>query len=213
VIKVKRLPKPEVLAKMAERWRESLHAAGTAAARKRAEAKYRHREVKDSLAEMFKGKCAYCESKITHVDYGNIEHFRPKRGPHGRPDLAFEWNNMLLACGVCNGAQHKSDQFPSANEGGPLVNPCEDDPEVHFDFHYDRVSRLASVYGTTSRGATTERILGLNRVALREYRSTRVRHLIALARFAGTDPEAAKLIEEAKQSVAEYAAFARRLFP
>jgi uncharacterized protein (TIGR02646 family) len=161
---------------------------------------------------MFHGKCAYCESKITHTDYGHIEHFRPKRGVNGRPDIAFEWNNLLLACGVCNGAEHKSDHFPEADEGGPLINPCEDDPERHFEFHFDLVTRLASVYGKTHRGITTEKLLGLNRTALREYRSTRIRHLIALAQYACADPEAAKLLNEAKQSSAEYAAFARTLF-
>jgi hypothetical protein len=118
----------------------------------------------------------------------------------------------LLACGVCNGSQHKSDHFPEADEGGPLVNPCEDDPEGHFDFHFDRETKLASVYGKTLRGATTETLLGLNRPELREYRSTRIRHLVALAVLAGSDPEAAELLDEAKQSDAEYAAFARTLF-
>jgi uncharacterized protein (TIGR02646 family) len=161
---------------------------------------------------MFHGKCAYCESKITHIDFGHIEHFRPKRGVNGRPDLAFEWTNLLLACGVCNGAEHKSDHFPEADEGGPIVNPCDDDPEIHLDFCFDPVTRLASVYGKTRRGETTEDLLGLNRPELRDYRSRRVRHLVVLAQHAGSDREAAKLLQEAKLSDAEYAAFARALF-
>jgi hypothetical protein len=40
--------------------------------------KYRHDQVKDALVTMFYGKCAYCESKITVVTYGAIEHFRPE---------------------------------------------------------------------------------------------------------------------------------------
>jgi uncharacterized protein (TIGR02646 family) len=196
----------------ADQWRAALLSAGTESKRVRAEAKYRHSEIKKALVGMFHGKCAYCESKITHIEYGHIEHFRPKRGIKGRPDLAFEWNNLLLACGVCNGAEHKSDHFPEANEGGPLVNPCEDDPEVHFQFHFDRQTKLASVYGKTGRGTTTEKLLGLNRTALREYRSTRICHLVVLAAHAAADPEAASLLDEAKQSTAEYAAFARALF-
>lgn len=212
MIKVARQPKPKILTKKADKWRRTLLSADTKPKRIRAEAKYRHREIKNALVRMFCGKCAYCESKITHADYGQIEHFRPKRGMRGRPDLVFEWTNLLLACGVCNGAGHKSDRFPETGEGGPLVNPCEDHPEAHFEFHCDPVARLASVYGKTRRGITTEEVLGLNRTELREYRSRRIRHLVALAEYADWDPEAASLLEEAKQSSAEYAAFARALF-
>ena len=161
---------------------------------------------------MFHGKCAYCESKITHIEYGHIEHFHPKRGTNGRPDLTFEWSNLLLACGVCNGPGNKSDHFPGVDENGPLVNPCEDDPDAHFDFFFDPDAMVASVYGKTRRGETTEKLLGLNRLDLREYRSNRVRHLVALAQYVDSDPQAATLLEEAKQSSSEYAAYARTLF-
>jgi hypothetical protein len=125
--------------------------------------------------------------------------------------LTFEWTNLLLACGVCNGAEHKSDHFPEAAEGGPLVNPCDDDPRTHFDFCFDPVARLASVYGKTRRGMTTETVLGLNRTDLREYRSRSVCRLFVLAQYADSDPAAAALLNEAKQASAEYAAFARTL--
>jgi uncharacterized protein (TIGR02646 family) len=160
---------------------------------------------------MFFGKCAYCESQITHVDYGHIEHFRPKGGQNARPDLVFEWTNLFLACGICNGAENKSDRFPEQAEGGPLVNPCDDDPADHFEFHFDPVTRLASVYGTSPRGVTTEEVFGLNRPYLREHRSRCIRRLAALVQYAAVDNEASSLLQEAKQSDAEYAAFARTL--
>ena len=69
--------------------------------------------------------------------------------------------------------------------------------------------KLASVYGKTLRGMTTEELLGLNRNDLREYRSRRIRLLVVLAQYADSDAEAARLLEEAKHSSAEYAAFAR----
>lgn len=196
---------------MARKWQDSLLSAKTRAARIRAERKYRHREVKDALVRSFHGKCAYCESKITHIDYGHIEHYRPKGGAAARPDLTFEWTNLLLACGICNGAEYKADRFPEANEGGPIVDPCGEDPAVHFDFVFDPVTKLANVYGNTPRGRTTERLLGLNRNELRNYRSRRVRTLLVLALYAQTDPEAASLLAEAKQDSAEYTAFARAL--
>ena len=197
--------------RIAEEWQRALLSADTVAKRDRAEEKYRHKEIKKTLVRMFCGKCAYCESKIIHVDYGHIEHFLPKRGPKGRPDLVFEWTNLLLACGMCNGVEYKSDRFPTDDEGGPLVNPCEDDPEYHFEFHFDPVTRLASVYGSTPRGVATEKLLGLNRYELRDYRSKQIRRLVVLAQCATSNTKAAELLREAKQSDAEYAAFARKL--
>jgi uncharacterized protein (TIGR02646 family) len=211
VIKVVRLPKPKILVDKANEWLASWLSADTKVKRDRAERKYQHREIKKTLVQMFSGKCAYCESKITHIDYGHIEHFRPKRGANARPDLVFEWTNLLLACGICNGTENKSDRFPEDAEGGPLVNPCDDDPADHFSFHFDPVAKLASVYGKTGRGVTTEKVLGLNRAELRDYRSRQICRLAALALYAASDAKAAALFHEAKQPDAEYAAFARSL--
>ena len=160
---------------------------------------------------MFGGKCAYCESRITHVDYGHIEHFRPKAGPRGRPNLTFEWSNLFLACGVCNGPGFKGDRFPEADDGGPLVNPCDDEPTDHFRFVFDPKTRIASVDGISPRGKVTENILGLNRPELRAYRSTQIRKIATIAILAKTNAEAAALVEEARGDNAEYAAFVRSL--
>ncbi|MGL4463110.1 MAG: retron system putative HNH endonuclease [Planctomycetia bacterium] len=173
--------------------------------------KYRHRQVKDALVDIFHGKCAYCESRILHVDYGHIEHFRPKAGPKGRLDLTFTWTNLLLACGVCNGGGNKSDHFPDVEDGGPIVDPCDDDPAQHFEFRYDDAIGLASVYGSTVRGEQTEKILGLNRQHLRAHRSEFVKKLSVLAHFAATNQQAAELLAAAKSAGGEYAAFARTI--
>jgi hypothetical protein len=140
------------------------------------------------------------------VDYGHIEHYRPKSR---YPRQTFRWRNLLLACGVCNGAEYKGNRFPTKQQGGPLVNPCEDDPAQHFRFVYDVKAKLASVYGTTRRGRTSVKVLGLNRPDLRAYRSRQVQQLIALARLAEGDPEARALVEEARQATEQFAAFAR----
>jgi hypothetical protein len=59
--------------------------------------------LKEALAKLFHGKCAYCESSVLHVQPYAIEHFRPKAGAIGldgifSPDhywwLAFEWTNL-----------------------------------------------------------------------------------------------------------------------
>jgi hypothetical protein len=36
--------------------------------------------VKKALRKAQHDKCAFCESKIAHVAYGDVEHFRPKAG-------------------------------------------------------------------------------------------------------------------------------------
>ncbi|MDP2832509.1 MAG: retron system putative HNH endonuclease [Pseudomonadota bacterium] len=208
--RVERAAKPAVIEQNQVAWTQALLDAATKEDKKRAEKKYRHLEIKRALVSMFHGKCAYCESKILHVDYGHIEHFRPKSKPEFR-SLAFEWRNLLLSCAVCNGPEHKGDRFPEADEGGPLINPCEDFPEEHFEFAFDFQARLASVVGTTARGKTTATLLGLNRQDLRAYRSRRVMQLCVLSRCAENDPDARALLEEACHDDAEYAAFARTL--
>jgi uncharacterized protein (TIGR02646 family) len=212
MIKVDRPPPPPILQKKADDWRRELFGAKTNKAREKARNRYRHPQVKAALIELFHGKCAYCESKITHVDYGHIDHFRPKSGPAGRPDLTFAWSNLFLACGRCNGAGFKSDRFPEADEGGPLVNPCDDEPNEHLEFRFDTVAMLANVYGRTRRGCVTEEVLGLNRPELRVYRSQFIEKLFALSIFAKTDAMARELLRRAVRSDSEYAAFARALF-
>ena len=158
---------------------------------------------------MFHGKCAYCESYVKHVGYPNIEHFRPRNGPRGNEDLTFTWDNLLLSCTVCNGPQYKSDKFPNAAEGGPLLNPCADNQDDHLEFHYDPVAKIAAVLYKTTRGKLTEEIIGLNRLDLKIYRSKHVRRIAALAKLAGSYSEAAYLLSEATKPDADYSRFAK----
>lgn len=210
MIKVTRSPKPTVLERNQAVWTRALLGTTTAAQRKTAENKYRHREVKETLVKMFHGKCAYCESKVLHIDYGHIEHFRPKSRAEFR-DLAFDWENLLLSCPICNGAEYKGDHFPDVVEDGPLVNPCDDNPDDHFEFVFDSTARLATIIGKTPRGRTTEKLLGLNRPDLRAYRSKSIMTLYVLSDYSVTDPVARALLEDACKDDAEYAAFARKL--
>lgn len=121
MIPVVRSAPPPIPAKKATQWHNAYVAATTRKEKDRAETKYRHKQIRDALQRMFHGKCAYCESNIGHVSDAHIEHYRPKaKFPH----LTFDWDNLLLACSKCNGAGYKGDNFPEANDGGPLVNPC-----------------------------------------------------------------------------------------
>lgn len=208
MIRVTRLSKPAILVEKETEWLNALLRASTPGEKERALTKYRHRQIQEMLDRMFHGKCAYCESKIEHVSDAHIEHYRPKSK---FADLTFDWENLLLACGKCNSTAHKGDHFPEANEDGPLLNPCLDAPEAHLRFEYNAVAKLASVYGTTPRGVTTETLLGLNRPDLRAYRSRQVQRLAFIAVRAQTDPEAQQLLTEAQREDAEYAAFAKSL--
>ena len=114
MIKVERTKKPESLQKHEAKWirkiKDALDLTAKATTKEEKDKatkklelainKYKQEDVKKILAEkMFHGKCAYCEAKITHIDYGDIEHFKPK---DIFPLLAVEWQNLLLACRVCN---------------------------------------------------------------------------------------------------------------
>jgi uncharacterized protein (TIGR02646 family) len=218
LIRVKRNPQPTVLTKNAARWLanfKSLLTNSTATLQqiRNTQNKYRHRQIKDALVAMFHGKCAYCESKITVVTYGAIEHFFPKSQ---YPDLTFEWTNLLLSCDRCNDAGHKGTQFPLDDNGNPLlIDPTDGvtDPNKHLEFSWDAETGLASVYGRDRRGKTVESVFDLNGVRGRreliDHRSKYIKRLFALLRFAQQgDPEAISLLKESCSPSAEYNAFA-----
>lgn len=129
MIKVTRLTKPAALVKNELAWMLAIRRAKTKDERDAAVDKYKQKSIKSRLSKMFNDKCAYCESDIVHVDYGDIEHFKPKSK---FPLRAVEWENLLLACSKCNGKGQKGDAWPSVAEGGPLVNPCDEDPSDFF---------------------------------------------------------------------------------
>jgi uncharacterized protein (TIGR02646 family) len=210
MIRVIRTKKPAVLKDKAVVWKRKIRSARTEAARKTAQDKYKHDEIKRALVDMFHGKCAYCEAQITHIDYGDIEHFKPK-SVRAYYELAVEWNNLLLACGRCNGAENKGIKFPLADKGGPLVNPVKEYPSRHLRFDYDPKLKLANVLGISKRGETTWNILGLNRPKLLGHRSKFVRKLWIIADRYHNDVEAREIIDSATNPKEEYSAFARAL--
>ena len=196
MIRVTRTQKPAVLANNEAKWKKAIRSASTDAARKDAQDRYKHDEIKEALIGMFHEKCAYCESDITHIDYGHIEHFKPKGTP-AYYELAVEWNNLLLACGRCNGAENKGTKFPLADKGGPLVNPAKEEPSKHLRFDLDPKLTLANVLGISKRGKTTQNTLGLNRPQLLKHRSKFVRKLWVIAGHYHEDDEARGIIDSA----------------
>jgi hypothetical protein len=157
---------------------------------------------------IFLGKCAYCEQNIVGNQHGDVEHYRPKRCPQsedgvpverdidGAPErhpgyywLAYDINNLLLACIGCNQLTKtprygKGNRFPvfgdhawqpgdESYEEPKLLNPYRDDPRDHI--RYDRETGI--LLGLTERGRATIDILGLN---LRDLPQARLRMFEAI---------------------------------
>lgn len=162
MIVLQKLAEPASLVNNKEKWtRELLEAIDggnkkTISAKKK---KYNQPDVKAQLKSETHDKCAYCESKITVVAHGDIEHVTPKAI---EPELTFEWENLTFACQKCNGK--KSDK-----EG--IADPYVDSVDDHFFF----VGQF--LRGKTNKGRRTVLELGLNRVELLEDRSDHLRIL------------------------------------
>lgn len=99
----------------------------------------------------YRGKCAYCETRIRAGYPGDVEHYRPRtevkepRNRGNRDDtrgerpgrrwhkavrpgywwLAYRWNNFVFSCNRCN--NWKANSFPLQGERGDMVPGAEDD--------------------------------------------------------------------------------------
>jgi uncharacterized protein (TIGR02646 family) len=160
--------------------------------RKDGKALYNHEEVKTPLLAAQHGKCAFCESKITPVSYGTIEHFRPKGGFQQREGdeleqpgyywLAYRWENLFFACQICN-EKHKRNLFPLLNpskrarshfddlslEKPALIDASREEPSEWLQFNPNRPEELQP-RNRSRRGSITIRVFGLNRIELLEIR-------------------------------------------
>lgn len=129
---------------------------------------YNHPEVKAVLKQETSDKCAYCESKVPHVDHGDIEHILSKRH---REDLRFAFDNLTYSCAVCN--NKKRDYH---DEQLPLLNPYQDIPDEHLAPFGPMVMRRHN----SDRGLITQRRLDLNRGELVERRQERLEQVAML---------------------------------
>ena len=130
--------------------------------------RYNHPDIKHALMVETNRKCAYCESKLRHITYGDIEHVVPKASDQSK---WFSWPNLTLACDVCN--TNKSD---APVEGETFIDPYKVDPEEHF---WQIGSAVYSRPGCDA-AALTERLLDLNRPDLLERRSERISNLLKM---------------------------------
>lgn len=167
MIRIQKIQKPKILVDNAAIWTHeytSCLAAGKEPS-KEVSTRYNKPEIKDALEKETHGKCAYCESKIKHISYGDIEHILPKN-KNARPDLYVEWSNLTLSCEQCNRSGKRTYYDPQL----PLINPYSDIPSQHLQ---DIGPLIMPILGD-DRGVVTEHILKLNRVSLIERRTERI---------------------------------------
>ncbi len=187
---------------------------------------YGDESVKESLVAMQHEKCAYCESKVTHVSAGDVEHFRPK-GRSKQADgtvllvrgywwLAYTWDNLLFACAKCN-QSGKRDLFPLGNaanvclqpsdplakESPLFIDPVAVDPEPQIEW------RGGVPRGLTTAAETTITGLDLRRrpLAVRRdehYRTVKHFREIHLALEAKGDPADAELLARNRAKLAAW---------
>ena len=170
MIKLEKGDEPAILSQNADQWtnvvvrKTSSGETPTRAERSR----YNHPKIKRALLAETHKKCAYCESKLRHVSYGDIEHVVPKSTD---PSKWFSWPNLTIACDVCNTNKGKT-----AVDGETFIDPYAVDPEEHF-WHLG--SMVYSRPGSDA-AALTERLLDLNRADLLERRSERIAGLLKM---------------------------------
>lgn len=195
---------------------------------------YAHESVKEALIEAQHDKCAFCESKVTHISYGDVEHFRPKAAYRQNPNdaltmpgyywLAYEWDNLFLACQLCN-QRHKRNLFPLVNpaeratshqhnaehEHPLFIDPALDDPEEYISFRRE----VPYAINDNSRGRVTIVSLGLERTELSEVRYDSYEKLRLLSVLANANPplpesvEAQDHLNRAVRNSAQFASMAR----
>ena len=96
---------------------------------------YRHKDIQTALFASSHYKCAFCECIPGESSHIEVEHFEPKSL---YPDLAFEWDNLLPSCRICN--EEKADADTRTN---PIINPAIEDPEQFLTYSFLRIKPLA----------------------------------------------------------------------
>lgn len=146
---------------------------------------YGHAQVRERLNQTHYGKCAFCEVLIPrpYAD-AHVEHWRPKgsvrqaradvAAPPGYYWLAYEWDNLLLACLFCN-RDNKSTIFPLDNPDQraldhhhplaaeiPLLLKPDDGSDPRHDIEF--IEEIPRARNQSRRGKVTIEVLGLDRL-------------------------------------------------
>lgn len=148
--------------------------------------RYSQPEIKEQLIKETNGKCAYCESKFTHICPGDIEHILPKN-KEAHPELYVTWNNLTMACETCNRTGKKTYN----NDDEPLLNPYTD--EIKNEVFCAGPMIFASM--GSRKGKISIDVLKLNRGALIERRTEAIKKIDLLrSRYEQEENESYKKI-------------------
>lgn len=155
--------------------------------------------LKDFLVYLFHGKCAYCEGRFLAGSYLDVEHYRPKAEvtlnrqrssivkivDHNDEEvkhpgyywLAYDPQNLLLACEICNRGEKKN-QFPIRgpraccpddpldDESPLLLNPYRVKKPAHHFQVFGEAENPGFLEGISEEGKETIEVCGLNRDSL-----------------------------------------------
>lgn len=163
MIKLKKTDMPKILKDKEESWtkavKEKIEKGEVPTETEKT--RYRHVDIKLALISETNGKCAYCESKLLHITYGDIEHIHPKSID---ADNLFKWSNLTLACDKCNTGKGVSVS---------IIDPYVDDPSEYFDF----LGPMVIADAENNSAVITEKSLKLNRSDLLERRADKIKYL------------------------------------
>lgn len=161
---------------------------------------YGGKTVKDKLKKIQYNKCCFCESVVTAISHGDVEHYRPKGGwiqndgdPLTQPGyywLAYDFSNLFLSCQICN-QTYKKNYFPLASPGKraksprtkissekPLIiDPGKEEPSKYLKFNKE----IIVAKNDHQKGVETISRTGLNRADLVSARFTAFKMVEALA--------------------------------
>lgn len=188
MIELTKKSKPQLLIDNGDAWTEDLMTEyyQTGVINKTKQNRYSRPEIKAELIVETQGKCAYCESKITHIYPGDIEHIIPKSL---FPRLTFTWNNLTLGCYWCN---NKKRNF--LDRTCMLLNPYKDEIKKHIR----AFGALIYHVNNSQRGEVTRRKFELNRPELRDKRQEKIEELQLMLDKHNTvnNPNLKKMIED-----------------
>jgi hypothetical protein len=195
---------------------------------------YGAKTVKNKLKDIQNDKCCFCESKVSAISFGDVEHYRPKGGwvqkdgdkltKPGYYWLAFNFENLYLSCQLCNEV-YKKNYFPlqvPANrarlhtnnlsiEEPLIIDPGGNiDPSEHLEF------RQEVIHGKTPTGDETIKRTGLNRDALvkQRFEYLKVLKLVAILASQNNNEgiEALKQLKELASEKSIYSLMVRNNF-
>lgn len=159
MVHLERLPKPQILLKKEEEWTTKF----VNSEKSRPDSsKYGHKQIREDLNSISFGKCFYCEKKINH-ERQEIDHFVEVSAKEGR-NLAFDWNNLFLACDNCN-RKINHETIPVTDVLDPFKNS---DREIMNHLDFDREQIIAR--NNSKLGLLTIKKYRLNSSGLDYYR-------------------------------------------